>query len=68
MIKPFLPLNDMTAHVYVSNQGASALKNHTDVTEILVLQLVGRKEWLYCREREEPVLPWLPAETSALRK
>ena len=66
MLEPFLPLNDMTAHVYVSNQGASALKNHTDVTEILVLQLLGRKEWLYCREREEPVLPWLPAETLSL--
>ena len=54
MLEPFLPLNDMTAHVYVSNQGASALKNHTDVTEILVLQLLGRKEWLYCRGARSP--------------
>ena len=61
MLRPFLPLTNVTAHVYISNQGASALKNHTDVTEVLVLQLLGRKEWLYCREREELVLPWLPA-------
>ena len=38
-------------HVYISSQGASALPNHTDVTEIVVLQLLGRKEWLYCREK-----------------
>ena len=63
MLRPFLPLTNLTAHVYISNQGASALKNHTDVTEVLVLQVHGRKEWLYCREREreEVVLPWLPA-------
>ena len=61
MLRPFLPLTNLTAHVYISNQGASALKNHTDTTEVLVLQLLGRKEWLHCREREPIVLPWLPA-------
>ena len=67
MLRPFLPLTNLTAHVYISNAGASALKNHTDKTEVLVLQLLGRKEWLHCREREEPVLPWLPdASPSAL--
>ena len=43
--------NTTTAHVYISGAGASALPNHTDVTEIVVLQLLGRKEWLYCREK-----------------
>ena len=61
MLRPFLPFTNLTAHVYISNQGASALKNHTDTTEVLVLQLLGRKEWLHCREREPVVLPWLPA-------
>ena len=39
-----------TAHVYASGHGAAALPNHTDVTKTAVLQLLGRKEWLYCRE------------------
>ena len=30
-----------TAHVYISSPGAAALDNHTDTTEILVLQLHG---------------------------
>ena len=51
-LDPFLPLaNGTTAHVYVSSEGASALANHTDVTEILVVQLLGQKEWLHCREK-----------------
>ena len=57
LLAPVLPLsskrerNTTTAHVYISGAGASALPNHTDVTEIVVLQLLGRKEWLYCREK-----------------
>ena len=57
LLAPVLPLsskqerNTTTAHVYISGTGASALPNHTDVTEIVVLQLLGRKEWLYCREK-----------------
>ena len=51
-LAPFSPLsNGTTAHVYVSSEGGSALANHTDVTEILVVQLLGRKEWLHCREK-----------------
>ena len=26
-------------------------RNHTDKTEVIVAQLAGRKEWLYCREK-----------------
>ena len=52
LLRPYLPIGGTagkpTAHVYVSNGGASALKNHTDVTEIVVLQILGHKEWLYC--------------------
>ena len=33
----------MTAHVYISNRGASALRNHTDKTEVIVAQLAGRR-------------------------
>ena len=43
---------ETTAHVYMSNGDASALENHTDVTEILVVQLLGRKAWLYCTADE----------------
>ena len=74
MLSTLLPLGrGVTAHVYISNRGASALRNHTDKTEVVVAQLAGRKEWLYCREREQPApppslsssLPWLPAATRA---
>ena len=57
LLEPVLPLSGganssrSTAHVYISGHGASALPNHTDVTEIVVLQLLGRKEWLYCRAK-----------------
>jgi hypothetical protein len=56
VLAPFLPLSSRkggtTGHVYISNGDASALKNHTDVTEILVLQLLGQKEWLHCTAEE----------------
>lgn len=42
-----------TVHLYVSSPGASALDNHTDTTDIVVLHLDGAKEWLLCEEREE---------------
>ena len=56
LIAPFLPLdtngtNAMTAHVYLSSEGAAALANHTDVTDIVIVQLLGHKGWLYCPER-----------------
>ena len=56
LIAPFLPLdttgaNAVTAHVYLSSEGAAALANHTDVTDIVIVQLLGRKGWLYCPER-----------------
>ncbi|KAH8068831.1 hypothetical protein JL721_6401 [Aureococcus anophagefferens] len=37
-----------TAHVYVSSPGAAALANHTDVTDVLVVQLRGSKTWRVC--------------------
>jgi hypothetical protein len=68
-LRPFLPLGtgkgETTAHVYISNEGAAALANHTDITEILVLQLLGRKEWLYCvPDKDKPQLPWLTPKTT----
>ena len=57
LLRPFLPIGsgsgETTAHVYISNSDASALDNHTDVTEIVVFQLLGQKEWLYCTADEE---------------
>ena len=44
-----------TAHVYLSSPGASALANHTDVTDVLVIQLVGSKEWIFCPPRQDSV-------------
>ena len=66
LLEPFLPLGTeaTTAHVYVSAEGASALGNHTDITDVLILQLAGRKEWLHCSEQNEESraapLPWMP--------
>ncbi|KAL3930218.1 MAG: hypothetical protein SGBAC_011855 [Bacillariaceae sp.] len=37
-----------TIHLYLSRPEASALANHTDVTDIFVLQLSGAKEWILC--------------------
>jgi len=39
-----------TIHLYASSPGAAALSNHTDVTDIFVLQLFGAKEWFLCQE------------------
>ena len=36
--------NEGTIHLYASSRGASALANHTDVTDIFVLQLDGVKD------------------------
>lgn len=49
-----------TAHVYVSAPGAAALGNHTDLTDILVLQIGGTKEWSVC--------PPLPVEHPSFPK
>ena len=61
LLTPVLPLSSKrqrntttTAHVYISGPGAPALPNHTDVTEIVVLQLLGRKKWLYCQASRAP--------------
>lgn len=40
-----------TIHLYLSSPGVAALDNHTDVTDIVVLQLDGEKEWLLCKEK-----------------
>lgn len=39
-----------TVHLYMSAPETAALNNHTDVTDIAVLQLDGAKEWLLCTE------------------
>lgn len=41
-------VNRWTAHLYVSANGGAALRNHSDVTDIAVFQLLGHKEWLRC--------------------
>jgi hypothetical protein len=37
-----------TPHVYISSPGAAALDNHTDTTDVLVVQLSGTKRWFVC--------------------
>ena len=68
VVRPFLPIGpgrgETTAHVYMSNGDASALENHTDVTEILVVQLLGRKAWLYCTADESDSPQWLTPKTT----
>lgn len=39
-----------TIHLYMSSPGVAALDNHTDTTDIVVVQLDGEKEWLLCKE------------------
>ena len=52
-LAPFPLADGHTAHVYASRRGASALRNHTDTTDVLVLQLSGAKEWRHCRAKRE---------------
>ena len=42
-----------TAHIYISSSGAAALGNHTDVTDVVVWQLAGRKQWLRCAPNDD---------------
>ncbi|KAJ8600927.1 hypothetical protein CTAYLR_005045 [Chrysophaeum taylorii] len=39
---------DWTAHLYFSSPGRSALRNHSDVRDVAVWQLYGKKQWLRC--------------------
>lgn len=57
---------DGTIHMYISPPGLSALGNHTDPDDIVVVQLDGEKEWLLCQERvtNDEILS---GETSSLR-
>ena len=41
-----------TIHLYLSRPNSAALANHTDPTDIFVLQLRGTKEWLLCEDEE----------------
>jgi hypothetical protein len=41
-----------TMHLYISSPNMAALDNHTDITDIYVLQLDGAKEWLICEESQ----------------
>lgn len=38
----------VSVHLYLSAPGTAALANHTDITDIAVLQLDGAKEWFLC--------------------
>ena len=42
--------DDGTIHLYLSSRDAAALANHTDITDIFVIQLDGAKDWLLCEE------------------
>ncbi|KAJ8613903.1 hypothetical protein CTAYLR_009572 [Chrysophaeum taylorii] len=44
-----------TAHLYLSSAGESALGNHTDPHDIVVLQLAGAKSWLRCAAESSPL-------------
>ena len=46
----FDPAGGDTAHVYVGGPGLAALNNHTDVYDIIVVQLSGRKRWRLCSD------------------
>lgn len=48
----FLEQSKNTIHLYLSAPGTAALGNHTDTTDIVVLQLEGAKEWFLCREQQ----------------
>ena len=37
-----------TTHLYLYAPGTAALGNHTDTTDIVIVQLDGEKEWLLC--------------------
>lgn len=45
-----------TIHLYLSRPEAAALANHTDVTDIFVLQLAGAKEWILCDNQASRLL------------
>ena len=51
--KVFDPVTAWSAHIYISASGAAALGNHTDVTDVVVWQLTGRKQWLRCAPDDE---------------
>lgn len=42
-----------TVHLYLSSPGVAALGNHTDTTDIVVVQLDGAKEWLLCTNTQK---------------
>lgn len=44
-----------TIHLYLSTPHTAALGNHTDTTNIVVLQLHGTKEWLLCQEKTSTI-------------
>lgn len=50
---PSILANGGTAHLYMSSPGSAALNNHTDTTNIVVLQLEGAKEWLLCTDTND---------------
>ena len=44
-----------TAHLYLSSAHASALQEHADLGDVLVLQVAGSKEWAYAPVSERHV-------------
>lgn len=60
------PFGEVTAHVYISAPGTSALVNHTDDYAVVALALQGAKEWRVCRhERKACMGEAVPAEEAA---
>ena len=46
-----------TAHVYVSAPNAAALNNHTDDTDVIVVQVSGKKAWFLCAKSDVHAAP-----------
>lgn len=51
---PFFLRGHGSAHLYMSAPSTAALANHTDITDIVVVQLDGAKEWWLCSEKKTP--------------
>lgn len=56
---PRVEQGEWTAHLYASSPRMAALRNHSDVDDIVVFQLAGEKTWTYCmpdKVRSRPIL------------
>lgn len=56
---PRVERGEWTAHLYASSPRMAALRNHSDVDDIVVFQLAGDKTWTYCmpdKVTSQPIL------------